>query len=118
MSWQIAVIENTLKIDKKTAKQLFKLSHGSCDDIWWREQDVMDRNGYITFNSDHMEHMDFLRLKGYQAILEKNEVKGQVRFGSLDGDNFGKFWGYSFDGDKDMSLLEGELKWHVVEESK
>lgn len=116
--WRIEVIENTLKINKKTALSLFKENKKLEDigaEIWYRLSDITDDTGCITFNFDHYEHMDFFsNSPGIVKILKENKVKGRVLFGCLDGDQSGEFWGYSFDGNGKMTHLTGELVWKAA----
>ena len=53
---------------------------------------------YLMFISDHMEHMDYLWNESIINKLKEMKVKGDITFGSLDGDNAGDNWGYRFDG--------------------
>ena len=111
MGWNIALIENHVKVSKKCAKQLFKISSETQDEHWYSENDVTDSDGLLVFNPDNMEHMDYLWQANYNKILMDNKVKGSILFGSLEGDNFGEFWGYDFDGKGGMKLLKGKLNW-------
>lgn len=110
--WKIDILENTLEINKKTAKELFALSAGRHDGLWYDLSEVND-GGRLSFNDDFHEHMDFLYKPEYNAILKKNKAKGLVTFGCLDGDQFGLFWGYRFDGKGGAIKLVGELSWKV-----
>lgn len=106
--WQIACLENTLKITKKCAKDLLKVM----DDPGESEDSLVDSDGLIVFNPDHMESQDFLWQKDVLKILKKHRVNGKVLWGSLAGDNFGDFWGYEFK-DGNMVKLTGTLSWKV-----
>lgn len=112
MSWSISELENTVKITPKVAKELFKLQEDLAVDELWSDVDDVTYDGFLTFNGDHMEHMDFLWDENVQAVLRKNKVKGDICFGSLEGDNSGSFWGYRFDGKGGMKELEGTLNWN------
>jgi len=106
--WSIAEMKNAVEVDKKCAKELFKLNPL---DIW-RDIDEVTYNGKLYFNPDHHEHMDFLSTSDRVIkILKKHKVKGDIWFGSLEGDNSGEFWGYRFDGKGGMKKLTGELKF-------
>jgi len=118
MGWQIALLENKIKVSSKVAKELFDLSEKDLSEIWYSENDVTDENDVLQFNPDHMEHMDYLWDVEYQKILKRNKIKGRALFGDLDGDNFGTFWGYEFDGKGGMKLLEGKLSWSEKKKGK
>lgn len=109
--WSIACLQNNLKISKKCAKELHEESERQGDEMWFEVEDVTDEHGCVTFNSDHMEHMDFLNIEEYQNIIKQNNSKGTVKFGSLAGDNFGDFWGYEFDGAGNVKQLKGSISW-------
>jgi hypothetical protein len=115
--WSIAVTENTVKISKKCADELFACqSYGG--EIWYGREAVTYQ-GKLCFNEDHMEHMDFLsHNEKIRAILKKHKVKGDICFGSLEGDNAGSFWGYRFDGRGGMQELVGQLKYEPVKPAK
>jgi len=114
MSWSISKMENTVKVTPKIAKELWKLQEaGTIDELWYGEDEVAYES-HLNFNGDHMEHMDYIWRDEVQAILRKNKVKGDICFGSLEGDNAGRFWGYRFDGKGGMVELNGEIKWEVA----
>ena len=112
MSWSIANVVNEVKISKKCARDLFEVQEATSDELWY-SPDGVTNNGKLTFDPDHMEHMDYLYNEDIQKVLLKYKVKGDICFGSLDGDNAGSFWGYRFDGKGGMSTLEGKLEWYV-----
>lgn len=66
----------------------------------------------LLFNSDHMEHMDYV-LKVAEKLKEF-KVEGDITFGSLNGDNSGSFWGYRFDGKGGIKKLKGSLSFKEV----
>lgn len=111
MGWQIGLTENTVKINKKIAKELFKAMED--EGIWYDEDEVME-DKKLYFNSDHMEHMDYMHNEAVQEILKKHKVEGKVCFLSSDGDNRGSFWGYEFDGQGNMFELKGKIQWDRV----
>ncbi len=120
--WSICVIENSLKLNEKTVDELFKINEKLADmasEIWYDKSDVTDSDGNISFNLDHYEHMDFLSdNQEIVDVLKKNKVKGKVCFGCLDGDQFGQFWGYEFDGQGNMVTLTGTINWTVNQPKK
>lgn len=109
MSWSIGEMVNTVKISPKCAKELFEAQGGENGEIWSSLEDVTYK-GKITFNPDHMEWMDWLsNHEELVEILKKYKAKGDICFGSLEGDNAGKFWGYRFDGNGGMVELTGRV---------
>lgn len=106
MGWSIAMLENTVKVPAKAQKDLKKLDDGHV----FEYDDCGALGGKLEFNSDHMEHMDYLHHDGVIETLIKHKAKGRVMFGDLDGDNFGSFWGYEF-VDGACHRLTGELVW-------
>lgn len=57
--------------------------------------------------------MDYIHFPHVQEVLLKHKVKGDICFGSLEGDNADQFWGYRFDGKGNVQDLEGKLQWYV-----
>ncbi len=56
--------------------------------------------------------MDYLdNNPAFTKILCNHKVKGDICFGSLEGDNAGSFWGYRFNGKGQLQKLEGTLVW-------
>lgn len=111
MSWSIEVIVNNVKIPKTLIKELFDAQKG--EEIWYDVNEVT-YDAVLSFNPDHMEHMDFLGTnKKIVSILKRAKLTGDICFGSLDGDNSGSFWGYRFDGEGGMKTLEGNINWTV-----
>lgn len=112
MGWSIGLIDNTVEITEKCAKELLKKCGN--ERYWDSVDEVVDSDGYLVFNSDHYEHMDYVDDPDIQAILEKHKVNGIITFGSLDGDDAGSFWGYQFDDGK-LTYLVGEVVYKPVE---
>lgn len=93
MSWSIDLQYNSLKLNEAAINALFEYrAENYDDDIDY----VVDEDGYIMFNSDDMEHMDFLWDHAVQDIITLNGCSGTVIFSSSEGDNKGKFWGWVF----------------------
>lgn len=107
MSWSIHVVKNTVKINKKVSKELFAIPYQE----FWDAEDDVTYEGMMSFNGDHMEHMDYLGTKEVTDVLKKHKVKGDICFTSNEGDNEGDSWGYRFDGKGGVVLLKGELVW-------
>jgi NAD-dependent DNA ligase len=111
MGWNIGTLDNTVKISAKCAKDLFETQKKRDVGIWYALSDVV-YEGHVTFNSDHAEWMDWL---GHEEVLVqvllRHKVKGDICFGSMEGDNAGSFWGYRFDGEGGMTKLEGMVAW-------
>ncbi len=105
MGWSISLLDNTVEISDKCAAELFEKCADICD--WYDEEDVT-YGGYLQFNMDHSEHMDYVRNKAVLQVLKKYKVDGIITFGSLEGDNSGSFWGYQFD-DGELTKLTGEV---------
>lgn len=114
MGWNIALISNTVKISRACAEDLFNAQNeASCGELWGDSDDVVYKNK-LSFDPDHMEHMDYLQDDVFQDVLKKHKVKGDVCFGSLEGDNAGSFWGYRFDGKGGMTSLDGRIVWNPM----
>lgn len=101
--WSIECLRNDVtNVDSKVNEKLRKL-------VWWENGDqVID--GKLIFNSDDMEHMDWLGDNKVRQLLAKNGAVGVVCFGSLEGDNANSFWGYSF-GNGKCTQLVGQVVW-------
>jgi hypothetical protein len=114
MGWQITCLENTLKISEECAIELHtqglheRYWDGKDDPDYLRE--VVDEEGLIVFNCDHMEHQDFLWDEEVQAILKRHKASGRVLWTSADGDNCGSNWGYEFT-DGECKRLTAVLTW-------
>jgi len=119
MGWSIAVIDNTVKINKEIVKDLIKAQSYDGEILYEEDVDYFfdEETGTIQFDSDAMEHMDWVGDSDFHSVLQEHKVKGVIKFGSLDGDNFGEFWGYSFDGQGGMCKIEGRLVWNIVDAS-
>lgn len=78
----------------------------------WDSPEEVTCDSKLSFNIDHMEWMDYIaNSEEIKTTLKKHKVKGDICFGSLEGDNAGSFWGYRFDGKGGMKTLTGELTW-------
>lgn len=109
MGWHISCLENTLKVTKKAAKEILKVGVAECLYEFEDLREVIDKNHHLIFNSDHLEHMDFLWMPEIQKILKKNKAKGKVRFCDMSGDWAGTWWSYEFDGKGKMKKAKGKL---------
>jgi hypothetical protein len=96
---------NTVKVSKQCAKDVAAAVEES------GREPPESSGGKLYFNTDDNEWMDYVSDDGVQAVLKKYKVKGDICFGSLEGDNAGSFWGYRFDGKGGMQELEGRLCW-------
>ncbi len=105
MSWSIALLKNDVLISDACAAELAENV-----DFGEGPEDVTS-DGYLYFNDDHEEHMDFVGDAAVQKILKKHKAEGDICFGSLEGDNAGSFWGYRFDGKGGMTKLNGVVAW-------
>ncbi len=111
MGWHINLERNTVKIDSGVALDLYRCGADVC--FSWEEEcsfpmlEGIIYGGKLVFNSDHMEHMDYVWQPEVLAVLKKHRVKGDVCFSSNDGDNKGQRWGYRFDGEGGMVELKG-----------
>jgi len=93
--WSINLEENTLKITKKCERDLAELQSESYP---WAKSLGGDlsptEEGYLVFDSDACEHMDYLHEKEIADILLKHKVNGHITFS--DHENGHRFWGYFF----------------------
>lgn len=114
MGWRVSNIDNTVKINKKIAKKLFDAQEYE-QQYWWSVDSVSWDGKTIAFDEDHMEHIDAMMYqKEIMDVLTDAKVKGRITFGSLDGDSFGKFWGWEFDGKGGVEKLKGELSFKAA----
>ena len=127
--WSITNTENGVKLTKKQAIELSNIAEyketvsGYYGDHKYDSQDEMledlfeydDKKYYLMFNPDHMEHMDYLWNESIINKLKEMKVKGDITFGSLDGDNSGSNWGYRFDGKGGVKHLTGVITFIEVE---
>lgn len=109
MSWRIYCVENTVKITDICAQVLFK--------VLKKERDIYDRNdiisaGKLYFNSDDMEHMDYVGNKAIIKILNKHKVNGVITFidpKNESADSLGTAWMYHFYGDGMCTREDGKI---------
>lgn len=110
--WTIACLVNTVLISNECRDDLFSEAQDYEEELWNDFDDIIDENSHLNFNSDHMEHMDYLGSHDQVInILKRYNAEGDICFGSLEGDNAGSFWGYRFDGKGGMKYLKGNLNW-------
>lgn len=120
--WSISNIDNTVILTKAQALELANfepykstVSGYYSDHKYDSEAEMLEdlfessKKGkyHLMFISDHMEHMDYVWEVAEK--LKELKVKGDITFGSLDGDNAGSNWGYRFDGKGGMKTLTGVL---------
>ncbi len=108
--WSIACTVNNVDISDKCAEELFEAQDYE-GEIWDDLEYVTDDDGNLYFNPDFNESMDYISNDSVIDVLKKHKVKGDICFGSLEGDNAGSFWGYRFDGLGGMAYLKGKLVW-------
>lgn len=107
MGWYISNIDNTVKVPKKAIADFDKWAVET--GVIYDEETIIN-DGEFFFNSDHLEHMDYVWQDGFAELAKKHKLTGLITFGSLDGDNFGEFWGYKFTKG-DMQKLSGKVVW-------
>jgi len=118
MGWHINLVENTVKVPKAAALEI--LSNEACgiagvirnEDFDQPAENFLDEllhKGKFIFNSDHMEHMDFMHEDVVIDALKKHKAKGAIVFCSHDGDNRGQMWSYHFDGKGGYQHRSGKI---------
>ncbi len=119
--WSISNIDNSVTLTKKQALELGKdkeyvriIGDHYTENPYESQAEMLEdlfdyynKKYYLKFISDHMEHMDYV--SEVMEKLKELKVKGDITFGSLDGDNSGSNWGYRFDGKGGMKTLTGVL---------
>jgi hypothetical protein len=114
MGWQIKCLVNGLVIPINTAQEIEERAKKEKWPVDYEPVNWYRGQAYLRFDSDRQEHMDFLWQTDIQKFLLKGGCRGQVCFGSLDGDNSGEFWGYSFT-DGGVKNMVGCLEWDEEE---
>lgn len=123
MGWQISNISNDVKLTKKQALELSKndyyyqiVSGHYSRDRYVDDNEMLEylfikdgKHYKLLFLSDHMEHMDYIC--DILTDLTSLKLKGDITFGSLDGDNRNSYWGYRFDGQGNMKTLTGSISF-------
>lgn len=107
--WHIHEVVNTVLVDGACARALFDAQEYE-GEVWDSVDEVTFKNT-LYFNSDHMEHMDYVWRWWAIDALCAHKVKGDICFLSEDGDNAGDKWGYRFDGEGGVELLKGVIAW-------
>lgn len=92
MGWRIGVIENTVEVSPEVAEEVFKADGGRT----FYEVDEVTYDDRLYFDDDHGEHMDYLHDERIQKALLKGRVNGRVAFASVEGDDSGEWWTYTF----------------------
>lgn len=121
MSWTVHIIENSAKVPRKVAEEFAEKFKKQLDFLSWidnlndpeNKEQIFNEifcGKYLNLTEDHSEHIDWLTDK-MCTFLAANKVKGNIKFGALEGDNAGSFWGYSFDGAGGWKKIKGELVW-------
>lgn len=114
--WSISNIINNVTFTKKQAAEVAKnkklVSHvlgysATEEEILNELFEVKGTKYKLHFNQDHQEHMDFVAF--FKNDLAALKVKGDITFGSFEGDNAGSFWGYRFDGNGGVKDLKGKV---------
>ena len=114
MGWHIDLEVNTVRFKMNCADALFAI--GEPNELWYEVDDVLEQcsddpeYGILTFNYDHMEHMDYMWRAEIQKFCLEQEVDGLVGFSSSDGDNRGSRWGYRFTNGV-MVEVTGEINY-------
>lgn len=112
MGWHISLIENTVVVPPACAEDLLRLD---VFEGWARTvDDLRTEAGHLVFFHDWMEHMDYIGDPEVLGALLRHNARGDICFGSLDGDNAGRFWGYRFT-DEGVTGLNGVVVWNVPE---
>lgn len=107
MGWYIELLEDTVKVPKAAVKEL---NAWALDEGLIYAGDTLVHKGKLVFNSDHMEHMDFVWQEKFLTIAKKHKFNGDITFTSADGDNAGSNWGYRFKNGE-MKNLIGKVVW-------
>lgn len=88
MSWNIGTFYNDLYFPEDIRDEFVELasSQGHYVDFWKEK---------LLFDSDAMEHQDFMWTEWFEKFVSKNiDIKGKVIWGCLEGDDAGEMWGY------------------------
>lgn len=124
MSWNIAQIENTAAVPLDKREEVARwLVKNRADAFAVRAYEVYDDDfaeaapahvvlglvfgnqhdpntpapDTLYFDSDNMEHMDYITYDDEGCrFLASVGTRGRITFGSLEGDNNGRFWGVEF----------------------
>lgn len=107
MGWHINLLKNTVVVPQEFKKRLYRV--GEPEGVYWDESLVLDDNGYLMFDPDCMEHMDYVWMPTILDVLKDAEVNGVIMFASHEGDNAGEWWSYTFKNgecEKAKGLLE------------
>lgn len=123
MGWNISLLENTAHVPLESRANVaeacieYSEAFWSSDGLTSAEQ--IDRvfggsgpdDTLIQFDSDDMEHMDYVtHNEEICRTMAAVGVTGRICFGSLEGDNKGKFWGVEF-ASGNYRKLTGTVQW-------
>ena len=112
MGWNISLTKNEVNISPECAQDLFDAQ--AYEGERWDTVEDVTTDGKLTFDPDHMEHMDYLGDEDVQKVLKRHKVKGDICFMSTEGDNAGSSWGYRFDGKGGVVELTGATDYEEV----
>ena len=123
--WSISNIDNTVTLSKAQALELAKNTDflmqvcGEYNPEYQNDKEKLadlfeaSKAKYkLKFLEDSMEHMDYV--SEICEILQQFKVKGDITFGSLEGDNANSYWGYRFDGKGGVKQLQGAITFVEV----
>lgn len=120
--WRVSLLENSLNLTKDFKKDLkekvrskkidMNIHYYNLNKIDEEQlNDCLFDENTLFFNEDHHEHIDYLYHNNKLiSLINKHKLKGEIKFGCLDGDQFGEFWGYSFNNGK-MKKIKAKLNW-------
>lgn len=124
MGWHIDVMENTIALSVEQAERLVNILENTWGDYGIYLHAHGDKQALIElfsgetieFDSDCMEHMDYLQDGDMQAAFVAIGARGFVTLGDFHGDSQGYAWtheftdaGYSYGVGEIRQLVDGKM---------
>jgi hypothetical protein len=119
MSWSIEILDNTAVVPEDKRAEVAAIIVEQAGEAFYDYAECTDEEkvnavfykGKFNFNSDDMEHMDYLTADHTTLLaVAAAGTEGRICFGSLEGDNAGDFWGVEF-ASGHYRRLTGEIIW-------
>lgn len=116
MGWQVNVLENTVTFEGHVVAEQLQDYLSQEHDVTVNEPNK-DGKYELDFDSEAMEHIDYMLDDEVQKLLKDGRANGRVCFGQVEGDGGPSQWGYEFENGE-MFVLNAKITWVRQEKKK